>query len=120
MRRREFIAGLGSAAAWPVVGWAQQPAVPVIGWLNPVPGATERYLPAFSQGLAETGYVLGRNVTIVSPEGDTDRLPALAADLVRRHVTAIVAVGIGSAQAAKAATQTIPIIFMATPWRLAW
>ena len=85
--------------------------MPVIGWLNPVPGATERYLPAFNQGLAETGYVLGRNVTIVSPEGDTDRLPALAADLVRRHVTAIVAVGIGSTQAAKAATQTIPIIF---------
>jgi len=111
MRRRDFIAGLGSVAAWPVMARAQQAAMPVIGWLNPVPGATERYLPAFNQGLAETGYILGRNVTILSPEGDTDRLPALAADLVRRHVTVIVAVGIGSTQAAKAATQTIPIIF---------
>ena len=111
MKRREFIAGLGSAAAWPVVARAQQPAVPVIGWLNPVPGTMERYLPAFNQGLAETGYVVGRNVTIESREGDIDRLPALAADLVRRQVTVIVAAGIRSAQAAKAATQTIPVVF---------
>jgi putative tryptophan/tyrosine transport system substrate-binding protein len=111
MRRRQFIVGLGSTAAWPVVARAQQRAMPVIGWLNPVPGTMERYLPAFTQGLAETGYVVGRNVTIESPEVDVDRLPALAADLVRRHVTVIVAAGINSARAAKAATQTIPVVF---------
>jgi putative tryptophan/tyrosine transport system substrate-binding protein len=82
----------------------------VIGWLSPVPGTMERYLPSFAQGLAETGYVVGRNVTIESREGDVNR-PVLAADLVRRHVTVIVAVGNQSAQAAKAATQTIPIAF---------
>jgi putative ABC transport system substrate-binding protein len=71
MRRREFIAGLGSAAAWPVVAGAQQPAMPVIGWLNvPVaPGTMERFLPAFTQGLADTGYVVGRNVSIEPREG---------------------------------------------------
>jgi putative tryptophan/tyrosine transport system substrate-binding protein len=110
MRRRAFIAGLGSAAAWPLAARAQQPAMPVIGWLSPVPGTMERFLPSFAQGLAETGYVVGRNVTIESREGDVDR-PVLAADLVRRHVTVIVAVGNQSAQAAKAATQTIPVVF---------
>jgi putative ABC transport system substrate-binding protein len=75
----------------------------------------ERFLPAFNQGLAaDTGYVVGRNVTIESPEGDLDRLPQLAADLVRRHVTVIVAAGGRPAQAAKAATQTIPVIFAMT------
>ena len=69
MRRREFIAGLGSAAAWPLAARAQQPAVPVIGWLDEVPGTMKRLLPLFSQGLAETGYVVGRNVTIESPRG---------------------------------------------------
>ena len=83
--------------------------MPVIGWLDTVPGTMERFLPVFSQGLAETGYVVGRNVTIEPREGDG--LPALAADLVRRHVTVIVAVGGGAAQAAKAATQTIPVVF---------
>jgi putative tryptophan/tyrosine transport system substrate-binding protein len=109
VKRRDFIAGLGSAAAWPVVARAQQPAMPVIGWLARVPGTLERWLPAFKQGLAETGYVVGRNVTILSREGD--ELPALAADLVRQHVTVIVAVGGGAAQDAKAATQTIPVVF---------
>ena len=109
MRRREFIAGLGSAAAWPVVVQAQQPAVPVIGWLTRVPRTMELFLPSFSRGLAETGYVVDRNVTIESRDGDN--LPALAADLVRRHVTVIVAMGANSALAAKAATQTIPIVF---------
>jgi putative ABC transport system substrate-binding protein len=84
MRRRQFIAGLGSAAAWPLAARAQQPEMPVIGFLNPVPGMMQRYLAPFAQGLAETGYVLGRNVTIESLEGDMDRQPALAADLVRR------------------------------------
>jgi putative ABC transport system substrate-binding protein len=62
MRRREFIAGLGSAAAWPVVARAQQPAVPVIGWLGTPQLEMERFLPTFAQGLAETGYVVGRDV----------------------------------------------------------
>jgi putative tryptophan/tyrosine transport system substrate-binding protein len=112
MRRREFIGGLGSAAAWPLLAQAQQPAMQVIGWLTPPP-INERALRAFTQGLAETGYVLGRNVTIEYLKGDADRM-SLAADLVRRQVTAIVAVGVGSAQAAKAATQTIPVIFAMT------
>jgi putative ABC transport system substrate-binding protein len=111
MRRREFIVGLASAAAWPLVARAQQPAVPVIGMLNPTSGTRQRFLPPFAKGLAETGYVLGRNVTIESPEGDMDRLPALAADLVRRHVAVIVAAGGRPALAAKAATQTIPVVF---------
>jgi putative ABC transport system substrate-binding protein len=111
IKRREFIAGLGSAAAWPVVARAQQPGMPVIGWLTHLQ-VMERYLPSFAQGLAETGYVVGRNVTIEPREGGgIDRLPALAADLVRRHVTVIVAVGPPSALAAKAASQTIPIVF---------
>jgi putative ABC transport system substrate-binding protein len=83
MRRREFIAGLGSAASWPAVARAQQPAVPVVGWLNApaAPGTMESYFfPAFNQGLAESGFVVGRNVTIVSREGDADQLPALAAE----------------------------------------
>jgi putative ABC transport system substrate-binding protein len=111
MRRREFIAGLGGAAAWPLAARAQQPAMPVIGWLDPVPGTMELFLPRFNQGMAESGYVVGRNVTIESREGDGDRLPAHAADLVRRHVTVIVAVGRSSAVAAKAATKTIPVVF---------
>jgi putative tryptophan/tyrosine transport system substrate-binding protein len=94
MRRREFIAGLGSAAAWPLAARAQQAAMPVIGWLDAVPGSMERSLPLFTQGLAESGYVLGRNVTIEPREGAVDRLPTLAADLVRRHVTVIVARGL--------------------------
>jgi putative tryptophan/tyrosine transport system substrate-binding protein len=112
MRRREFVAGLGSTAAWPLAARAQQPAMPVIGWLDNVPGAMERMLPAFKRGLAETGYVVGGNVTIEPREGDRERLPALAADLVRQHVTVIIVVGVTSAQVAKAATQTIPVVFL--------
>jgi putative ABC transport system substrate-binding protein len=110
MRRREFIAGLGGAAVWPAAAQAQQQPVPVIGWLAPVPGMLERSLPAFKQGLAETGYVVGRNVIIESREGDGR--PALVADLVRQNVTVIAAVGVTGALAAKAATQTIPVIFL--------
>jgi putative tryptophan/tyrosine transport system substrate-binding protein len=110
MRRREFIAGLTSATAWPVTARAQQQTpMPVIGWLAPVP-TLERVLPAFAQGLAETGYVVGRNVAIESREGDGQ--PARVADLVRQHVTAIAVVGVTGALAAKAATQTIPVIFL--------
>jgi putative ABC transport system substrate-binding protein len=109
MWRREFIAGLGSAAAWPVVAQAQQSPMPVIGWLGS-PRQTELFFPSFAQGLTETGYVVGRNVTIERREVGIDRLPA-AADLVRRHVTVIVAMGAQSALAAKAATQTIPVVF---------
>ena len=111
IKRRQFIVGLGSAAAWPAVVRAQQPAMPVIGWLDAVPGTMEPYLPWFNQGLAETGYIVGRNVTIETREGDRERLPALAADLVRQHVTVIVVVGATAAQVVKAATQTIPVVF---------
>jgi putative tryptophan/tyrosine transport system substrate-binding protein len=87
--------------------------MPVIGWLTPVPGAMERRFPAFTRGLAETGYVVGRNATIVSREGDEPA--ALAADLVRQHVTVLAVVGLTGVQAAKEATQNIPVVFLMAP-----
>ena len=116
MRRREFIAGLGSAAAWPMVARAQQPAVPVIGYLDATwPGlrSVDTIVTAFRAGLAETGYVEGRNVALEFrwAEGQIDRLPALAANLVRRQVAMIIAGGSAAARAAKSATMTIPIVF---------
>jgi len=110
MRRRDFIAGLSSAAAWPVVARAQQAAVPVIGYLG-VQSADD--VVPFLQGLKETGYVVGQNAAIEYrwAENQYDRLPALAADLVRRRVAVIVTVGAPATVAAKAATTTIPIVF---------
>jgi putative ABC transport system substrate-binding protein len=114
MRRREFIAGLGSAAVWPVVARAQQAAMPVIGVL--LTQSADDYkieIAAFLQSLKEAGYVVGQNVAVEYrwAENQSNRLPALAADLVRRRVAVIVALNTSAALAAKAATTAIPIIF---------
>jgi putative tryptophan/tyrosine transport system substrate-binding protein len=113
MRRREFVAGLGGAAVWPVVTRAQQAAMPVIGFLNSgSPGGYEAMVAGFRQGLKETGYVEGQNVAVEYrwAGGQYDRVPAMAAELVRRQVAVIVANSPG-AQAVKEVTTTIPIVF---------
>jgi putative tryptophan/tyrosine transport system substrate-binding protein len=116
MRRREFIAFLGGAAAWPLGTGAQQPAIPVIGFLSGRSSNESRYLvAAFENGLREVGFVGGRDVAIEFhwADGQYDRLPGQAADLVRRQVAVIVALGGTPAiLAAKAATSTIPLVFV--------
>ncbi|HYM02690.1 MAG TPA: ABC transporter substrate-binding protein [Stellaceae bacterium] len=117
MNRREFMAMLGgTAVAWPLAAHAQQPAMPVVGFLGGGSAETDAFrMRALSQGLGEAGYVEGRNMAIEyrGAEGQYDRFPALAADLVRRQVDVIVALGgTGSVLAAKAATSSIPVAFV--------
>ena len=115
MRRREFIAGIGGAAAWPIAAQAQQPAMPVIGFLDSrSPEAVAERLRGFRLGLKAIGYVEGENVAIDYrwAENQLDRLPVLAADLVRRRISFIAAVGATAIFAAKAATTTISIVFV--------
>jgi len=115
MKRREFIALLGGAAMWPLAARAQQSAVPVIGFMSTLsPENISSPLAGFHQGLKEAGYIESQNVAIEYrwAQGHCDRMPELAADLVRRKVAVIVASGGDpSPQIAKAATQTIPIVF---------
>jgi putative ABC transport system substrate-binding protein len=118
MRRRELITLLGGAAvSWPLRAWAQQAAMPVVGFLDPrSPEHIAERLRGFRQGLKDAGYVEGENVAIVYrfAENQNDRLPELAADLVRRQVAVIATAGEQVASAAKAATMSVPIVFIAS------
>ncbi len=115
MRRRDFLGALGSAAAWPVIARAQQPPMPVIGFLHSASAAGfADLMPAFRKGLGESGYIEGQSVVIEYRwgEGHNERLPAMAEELVRRQVAVIVTpISTAAALAARAATTTIPIVF---------
>src|SRR5262245_48300458 len=117
IQRRDLIAALGSAAAWPLAAGAQQAAMPMIGFLSSrSPGESAGLVAAFRQGLGASGFVEGQNLVIAFrwAEGHYDRLPVLAAELVQLHVAALFAAGgPPSALAAKAATSTIPVVFSA-------
>src|SRR5437764_12794405 len=113
--RRKFLTALGGGAVWPVSAWAQQPKRPVIGFLGPTSRDSTTVLEPFLQGLKEAGFIEGQNVGIDYrwADGHNDRLPALAADLVNYRVEVICAMGGRlAAIAAKAATSTIPIVFV--------
>jgi putative ABC transport system substrate-binding protein len=115
LRRREFIAALGGAAALPLAARAQQQTKPTIGWLSTRPGVPPRdTIDAFRRGLAEIGFLEGRDVTVEYPTAESrlEQLPSLAADLIRRRVAVIFAASGNSALAAKAATRTIPVVFV--------
>jgi putative ABC transport system substrate-binding protein len=115
LRRREFISLLsGAAAAWPVLARAQQPAMPVVGFMSAASlGSLRQQIAAFQGGLKESGYIEGENLAIEYrwAEGQIDRLPALAIELVRRQVAVIFVTSNTGALAAKQATTTIPIVF---------
>src|SRR5262249_35631534 len=115
VKRREFISLLGGAAGWPLAARAQQPTIPVVGFMHSAsPGPYEPYVAGFRQGLTELGYVEGRNLPLDYrwAEGHFERLPSLATALVQRGVSVIVAAGGNvSVLAARAATSTIPIVF---------
>jgi putative tryptophan/tyrosine transport system substrate-binding protein len=115
VKRRQFIRLLGGSAAWPIAAGAQQAGMPVIGFLSSLSASvTSKRIASFGDGLSETGYVAGRDVTVEArmAEGQYDRLPALAADLVDRRVGLIAALAPPAAFATKAATPTIPIVFV--------
>ena len=114
MRRRDFVKVIAVSVAWPLTASAQQPAMPVVGYLSAMsPDEGGSSAAAFRRGLQESGYIIGQNVAIEYrwAEQQIDRLPVMAADLVKRHVTVIAAVTTPGALAAHGATTTIPIVF---------